>query len=218
MSITIRQATIADKAFVMSAIIEAEKSGGSSVSYCNLLCISEQEFSDMLSNMLEEEIEGQEMYIPGFLIASIDGVATAASCSWVEQSGNMTSSTLKSNLLMHHTNRSVLLAAMPTIAALKEVNIDRTPGALQIESIYTSPQHRGKGLTGMLINEHIAQHKTNYPALNKAQITLLGCNDAARSAYTKAGFVLAQEKKSDNPIILKLLFCDRKIMMEKTIN
>lgn len=218
MSITIRQATIADKAFVMTAITEAEKSGGNTVSYCNLLGITEQEFSDMLSNMLDEEIEGQEMYISGFLIASVDGIAAAASCSWVEQSGNMASSTLKSNLLMYHTNRSVLLAAMPAIAALKEVNIDRTPGALQIESIYTSPHHRGKGLTGLLINEHIAQHKTTNPAVNKAQITLLGCNEAARSAYTKAGFVLAQEKKSDNPTILKLLFCDRKIMMEKTIN
>jgi GNAT superfamily N-acetyltransferase len=218
MSITIRQATIADKAYVMTAITEAEKSGGNTVSYCNLLGITEQEFSNMLSNMLDEEIEGQELYIPGFLIASVDGIAAAASCSWVEQSGNMASSTLKSNLLMYHTNRSTLLAAMPAIAALKEVNIDRTPGALQIESIYTSPHYRGKGLTGMLINEHIAQHKTTNPAVNKAQITLLGCNEAARSAYSKVGFVLAQEKKSDNPIILKLLSCDRKIMMEKTIN
>ena len=70
----------------------------------------------------------------------------------------------------------------------------------------------------MLINEHLAQHKTTIPAVTKAQITLLGCNEAARSAYTKAGFVQVQEKKSDNPIILNLLFCNRKIMMEKTIN
>jgi len=218
MSISIRQATVADKAFVMTAITEAEKSGGNTVSYCNLLGITEQEFSDMLSNMLDEEIEGQELYIPGFLIALVNGIPAAASCSWVEQGGNMASSTLKSNLLMYHTNRSVLLAAMPAIAALKDVNIDRTQGTLQIESIYTSPHYRGKGLTGMLINEHLAQHKTTIPAVTKAQITLLGCNEAARSAYTKAGFVQVQEKKSDNPIILKLLFCNRKIMMEKTIN
>ncbi len=218
MSITTRQATVADKAFVVTAITEAEKSGGNTVSYCNLLDITEQEFSDMLSNMLDEEIEGQELYIPSFLIALVDGIPAAASCSWVEQGGNMASSTLKSNLLMYHTNRSVLLAAMPAISILKEVNIDRTPGALQIESIYTSPQFRGMGLSGMLITEHINRHKTTNPAVNKAQITLLGCNEAARSAYTKAGFVLAQEKKSDNPIIFKLLFCDRKIMMEKTIN
>ncbi len=218
MSITIRQATIADKEFVMLAIAEAEKSGNDTISYCNIMGVSEQEFLEMLSNMLDEEIEGQEMYIPGFLIALVNGIPAAASCSWVEQSGNMASSTLKSNLLMYHTARSVLLAAMPAIAALKEVNIDRTPGSLQIESIYTSPQYRGRGLTGLLIKEHIAQHKTAHPAITKAQITLLGCNEAARSAYTKAGFVQVKEKKSDNPIILKLLFCERKIMMEKTIN
>lgn len=218
MSITIRQATIADKEFVMLAIAEAEKSGNDTISYCNILGVSEQEFLEMLSKMLDEEIEGQEMYIPGFLIALVNGIPAAASCSWVEQSGNMASSTLKSNLLMYHTTRSVLLAAMPAISALKEVNIDRTPGSLQIESIYTSPQYRGRGLIGLLINEHITLHTTAIPTVSKAQITLLGCNEAAHSAYTKAGFVLAQEKKSDNPIILKLLFCDRKIMMEKTIN
>jgi len=218
MSITIRRATTADKDFVMTAITEAEKSGGNTISYCNLLSITEQEFSEMLSNMLDEEIEGQEMYIPGFLIASVNGTPAAASCAWIEQSGSMASSTLKSNLLMYHTNRSVLLAAMPAMAALKEVNIDRTLGTLQIESIYTSAPYRGQGLSKMLIDAHIAHHKTAHPALIKAQITLLGCNEAARSAYSKAGFVQVQEKKSDNPIILKSLFCDRKIMMEKTIN
>lgn len=218
MSISIRQATKADKAFVMTAITEAEKSGNDSISYCNLLNITEHEFSTMLSNMLDEEIEGQEMYIPGFLIALVDGIPAAASCSWIEQSGNMASSNLKSNLLMYHTNRSGLLAAIPNIAALKEVNIERTPGTLQIESIYTSPLHRGNGLTGVLITEHINLHKKTHTDITKAQITLLGCNKAAYNAYNKAGFLKVQEKKSDNHIILKLLFCDSKIMMEKTIN
>ncbi len=217
MSLVLRQATAADKDFIVTAITEAEKSGSGRISYCSIFSITEEYFRSVLGNILDEEMPGQELYLPGFLVAEVDGRLAAASCSWIEKADGMASNMIKSNLLMYFMERTVMLNAMPSMAVVNEVNIERDENALQIESIYTGENFRGRRLTKLLIDEHIRQKQVTGGKFDKAQIILMGHNTSAIKAYEKAGFVIKQKKTSANPEIVRLLSGDTKVLMERSL-
>ncbi len=214
---TIRRATENDIDFLITAIIEAEKSGSDIISYCAIFGISEAEFRSFLKSVFEEEVEGQEFYIANFLIAEIEGKSAATLSAWVEHETGVSSNMIKSNLFMYFIDREKVLNAGPNIQLMNEAGIPRESHALQIECVYTAPPFRGQGLTYQLIDEQIRLHRENGSTFNKVQIILLKNNEKAIRAYEKAGFTIAAEKKATNEAIFQLLPCDTKIIMEKNI-
>jgi ribosomal protein S18 acetylase RimI-like enzyme len=217
MSITLRKATPADKDFLVTAIIEAEKSGSDIISYCAIFSITEQELRVLLNDILEEDIEGQELCIGSFLIAEVDGEPAAAISAWIENETGMASNMIKSNLLMYCLDRDIIMNAAPAIQIMNEVNIHRAEHALQIECVYTAKKYRGLGLVGKLIEEHIRLKQEAGKIFDKVQVILLKNNDSARRAYEKTGFAVVSEKRCADKTILKLLSCDAKILMERKI-
>ena len=218
MDINIRKATEADKDFLITSIIEAEKSGSDVISYSAIFNISEAELRTALGHILDEDMAGQELSISAFLIAEVDGERAAALSTWVEKVNGMSSNMIKSNLLMYFIDREKILAAAPNLTLMNEVAIQRDEYALQIECVYTAPAYRGKGLTARLIDEHIKRRLEEGMTFNKVQVILLKNNDAAQKAYAKAGFAIKEEKKCNNKAILHLLPCDTKVLMEKQLN
>jgi ribosomal protein S18 acetylase RimI-like enzyme len=215
--ITIRKAHPTDADLIIEAIIAAEKSNSPLLSYSAIFGMSEEEVEDLLRQALEEEIEGQEICHAHFLIAEVDGRPAAACASWIEGMDGVPSGQIKANVLFHLIGKDKWNAAAEKLKAVAETNIERTAGAAQIESVYTRPEFRGKGLTAMLINEHFKQHKEQNPGLEKAQVILLKNNTSAESAYGKAGFVKTAERTSNHPLAGELLPCPAKIMMEKKL-
>lgn len=59
-NLVIRVATIHDIEFIIETIIEADKSGSNVISACNILNVNEQEYRNILKNILNDNIEGQE--------------------------------------------------------------------------------------------------------------------------------------------------------------
>jgi ribosomal protein S18 acetylase RimI-like enzyme len=218
MSIVIRKATNADKEFIITSIIEAEKSGSNVVSYCQIFSIDETTFRSILNNILDEDMEGQELCLSGFLIAEADGIKAAAISAWIEQETGMASGVIKSNLLMYFIDREMLVNAVPSIALMNNVSINRDEKALQIECVYTSPEYRGMGLVKQLINEHINQKQKAGALFDKVQIILLKNNTNAIKSYQKAGFTIVKEKTCSDQSILQILPCDTKILMERHLN
>ena len=218
METIIRKATEADKEFLITSILEAEKSGGNVISYCAIFNITEDELRTALGNMLDEDMEGQELNISGFLVAEVDGERAAALNTWVENANGMSSSMIKSNLLMYFIDRQAILNAAPSMALMNEVAIHRDDNALQIECVYTAEKYRGMGLSSKLINEHIRQKQEAGATFDKVQVILLKNNESAQRAYAKAGFAAIAEKHCSDPAILKLMPCDTKILMEKLNN
>ncbi len=218
MDISIRKATEDDKDFLITSIIEAEKSGGDVISYCAIFNITEAELRTALSHILDEDMQGQELSISGFLVAEADGEKAAALSTWVEKANGMSSSMIKSNLLMYFIDREKILAAAPNLSLMNEVAIMRDEYALQIECVYTAPKYRGKGLTSKLIAEHVKHRLEEGMTFNKVQVILLKNNEAAQKAYAKAGFAIREEKKCSNRAILHLLPCDTKVLMQKELN
>ncbi len=218
MSVTFRRANAADKDFVIKAITEAEKSGSDTISYCAVFSITEDELKVILGKILDEEMGGQELYLPGFIIAEVDGVPAATISGWIEGEEGMASSMIKSNLFMYHTDREVLMKAVPQMKLVNAVNIDREQGALQIEYVYSAEGYRGRGLAAQLVDEHIRRNREEGKQVEKVQVMLMGSNAPAIRAYEKAGFITVKEKKLDDPAITKLLSCDTKILMERILN
>lgn len=218
METIIRKATEADKDFLITSIIEAEKSGGDTISYCAIFNITEDALRAALSNMLDEDMEGQELNISGFLVAEVEGERAAALNTWVENAAGMSSSMIKSNLLMYFIDRQTILNAAPSMALMNEVAIHRDDNALQIECVYTIDKYRGMGLSSKLINAHIMLKQEAGVPFDKVQVILMKNNESAQKAYAKAGFTVAAEKKCSDPAILNLLPGDTKILMEKKLN
>jgi ribosomal protein S18 acetylase RimI-like enzyme len=217
-NITIRRATSNDIDFLTEAIIAAEKSGtGMQLSYATIFRMREEEAAALIKQAMEEEIEGQELCHLHFLIAEVNGERAATCASWIEAKEGIASGQLKANILFHLVGKEKWENASVELKAVAGTNIERTQGAAQIESVYTRPGFRGRGLTSMIIEEHLKQHRAAHHGLEKAQVILLKNNTSAANAYRKAGFVETAEKTGDDPVLVYLLPCSTKIMMERTI-
>ena len=68
-NISIRKATEKDIPFLIETIIAAEKSGTETIAYCSIFSLGKEEFTELLKNILEEDIQGQELCVSDFLIA-----------------------------------------------------------------------------------------------------------------------------------------------------
>jgi ribosomal protein S18 acetylase RimI-like enzyme len=218
MNITIRRATERDKDFIITTIISAEKSGTDIISYCRIFSISEEKFRGLLSDILEEDIDGQELCISGYLIAEVNGCPAAAFCGWVEHENALPSSTIKANLLNHFLERDIIFQAAPNFKLMNEIDIARAPQTLQVEMSYTVENYRGLGLCGKLVNEHIRLKKQAGSPFDRVQVITFNTNRSSIRAYEKIGFQKKIEKQCTNNDIFNLLPSDTKILMEKALN
>lgn len=217
-NITIRRATPKDIDFLTEAIIAAEKSGSQMpVSYTSIFSLTDNETKNLLKAALEEEIEGQELCHLHFLIAEMDGQSAATCASWVEGADGVSSGQIKANILFHLLGNEKWSKAAEALKAVAETNIERSTGAAQIESVYTRPEYRGRGLMARIIEAHLKQQKQSYPSLEKAQVILLKNNTSAVNAYRKAGFEQVAERTGTHPLLSSLLPCPIKIMMERSV-
>jgi ribosomal protein S18 acetylase RimI-like enzyme len=215
--ITIKQGTTKDIPFLVDAIIQAEKSGTSVLSYSKIFLIPENQMEAILSEILQEEIDGFELCPVNFLIAFEDAVPVGCVSSWIEAKSGLSSSILKSNAFFYFIPKKNLAGIEKNIKTIESLNLSREAGTLQLESIYTNPLYRERGISALLINRHIQNFKLSNPELEKAQIQLMGENGKAISAYQKAGFRITMTRHSEDPMILEFLPGNTRILMEKEI-
>jgi ribosomal protein S18 acetylase RimI-like enzyme len=215
--LAIRRATADDIPFLVEAIREAEKAGTATLSYCRIFGLELSELEAALRAMLREDLTGQELCISGFLLAEDHHQPAAACCAWVEEADGISSSLLKANLLLQYLDRERILAAKPAFEQLAALTISRLPGAIQIESVYVRESHRGRGLAGKLIDRHIEQLAASAPE-RKAQVILTASNHNAIAAYTRAGFVRAAERHSEDESLLALVPSLGKLLLERPLS
>ena len=214
-NISIRRAIEKDIPFLIETILAAEKSGTETLAYCPIFSLSENEFTGLLKNILEEDIQGQELCVSDFIIAEVNGVYAGACCGWIEGEHGASSS-LKASILHYFLGEEKIAKAQNKIKLADALHIEREPGILQLESIYIRQDFRGKGVLQKLFEEHISEAKRKTD-LDKAQIQLMKTNESALKAYHKLGFEIIMEKHSDNPEILRILPSHHKVMMQKFI-
>ncbi|MHB1688640.1 MAG: hypothetical protein ACYCVH_14900 [Ignavibacteriaceae bacterium] len=212
-SLSIRQATLDDIDFVIEAIIESEKSSSNMISTCNIFAISEEEFRDILKDVLRQDIENYDYYLSGFLIGEFNGQYTGASGSWLEGAGGLSSGIIKSTVIFSYLKKEILPVIKNNFQIIKDLSISREAGALQIEYVYVREKFRGSGIFSQIVENNIKRNLKKY-SFDKIQSVLFKANHRSYSAFSKFGYKVAYEKKSDNLEILNFFSSGSIILME----
>jgi len=214
----IERATIADIPFIAKVIIEAEKSGTENLGLATLFSLTHEEVYTYLCRILAEEIDGCEFSLSSFLIAKDDEYPMAALGAWIEGAyDDMDSSTLKSNLIGYTFPKESLVRMRENQEVIKELLFKREKGSLQFEYSYVDPKYRGQGLITKLDIAHIENVKQISPDTRNAYLQVFSNNPTIIKTHTKAGFSIAEEKKSTHSRILDFLPGDTKLLMKATL-
>ncbi len=217
MEITIRNANENDLDFLVEAIYYAEKSGTEIFSYSTIFNLSEEEIKQILRNIIAENEGYCELSLDSFLVAEIDNKLVGTVAGWVEAMDEIPSALAKANMLFSNLPSQAIENAISLNKILSEIHIERTEHALQLESIYTNKDFRGKGIAKLLIDKHIELAKQKDKTVKIAQIILADNNSSAINTYKNAGFELTLHPKTENKEILKYLPSNGKLLMEKKI-
>lgn len=214
-----RTATENDADFVVSAVINAEKSGTDKLGIAWLFDKNEAELREFLRYLLLENIEGSEYFLNGFLIAEIENQPVATFNGWVEQQNSLglSSAMVKLHLYKQFLDGEQFAKVMQKMPNFQKFTIPREANSLQFEFAYTIPEFRGKNIMSQIIQE-IIEHQTKlFPKIEKAQIQLLANNVAAIHSYEKAGFAKTLEICTESEEIALHFPNSTKILLEKLL-
>lgn len=213
----VRNATTGDITFLVDTIIEAEKSGTNILTYTTIFGLSESEARDYIARMLEEEIDGCELSVSGFILAEKDGKIAGAIGAWLEGSEGIPSNVLKGNLLRYILPVSCLERAAKLNHIVHDLHIEYIPDSIQIGLVYVALEARGQGLVTKLIEYKIQMLKEKYSNTKKAYIQVFENNIRAIKAYEKAGFQVVYRKNAELAETAVYMPDTCKVLMEKNI-
>jgi len=215
----IRKAAAGDIPFLVDVVVAAEKSGTDKLSYSTLFDLPQQKAKEYIQSMFEEEIDGCEFSLSSFLVVEYEAAPVAAFGGWIEtlNEDNMASKMLKSNLISFTFGKEAMASLKNNAAAIAEMVSERELLTLQLEYLYVTDAHRGKGLSNLLIEELEKEAVTLYPELKKVQVQVYSNNANAIAVYKKNGFEVGKSYKSNNAATLQLLPWNEKYIMEKNL-
>jgi ribosomal protein S18 acetylase RimI-like enzyme len=201
-SLVIRKALPADRDFLIKAIIEADKSNTEISSYAKLLNMQESELKKLFEEIFDEELEGCEFGQESFAVVTEGESYAAAVASWIEGDLSMPSWQIKTSALFCGLPKSNFESLKLLFEKFSSINIPRTNGALQIESVFVESNFRGRGLFNELLNFHIKSAKEAGFDFDIVELLTYNSNHIAETVYTKAGFVKVKSTVSAHPEIL----------------
>lgn len=213
--IVIRPANLDDVEFLATIIIEALKSSTDKAGPANYFEITEEEYQHYLVQMLEEEVDGCEISLSSFLIAEYEGEPVAASAGWIEgdNEDEMPSAIIKSNLYGYFLPKENLLKGAQKIDIIKGIQIEREPGAYQLENSYTRPEFRGHHIRRMLEKAHMDRAKEK--GAKKIQAHVFLNNESSIRGCQNNGFVVAKQFISTHPMTKELYPGDTLVLLER---
>ena len=213
-NLLIRQATEKDIDFIIETIIEADKSSTPIISACNILNVSELEYRDILAKILNDNVDGLEYSLSGFLVAELDRAPIGALGSWVEGASGVSSYILYSNILLNHMSREKIPGILSKFKITKDLNFRRDLGAIQLEYGYVKEAYRRRGVYTRLMIESIKKHYLISPEIPKTQGICFKANYKSLNAAQKLGFKIAESKTSDREEIRQIFPYSEKVLLE----
>lgn len=213
----IRKATMDDVDFLVTTIIEAEKSSTNNLGLANYFEVTESELRQYLKDILEEEIDGCEMSVSSFIVAEYDGVVVSAKGGWLEGNNDdeQPSSVLKSNLISYHFPMEIILNAQKKWEVVKDIQIEREQGTYQWEYSYTVPEHRGHHLVPRINEMHIQQ--AIELGAKKIQGHVFAHNSKILRVYVRSGFKVVHSYTSNHPLTKEYYPDDTILLLEKEL-
>jgi hypothetical protein len=203
--------------FLVTTIIEAEKSSTNNLGLANFFEITESELRHYLREILEEEIDGCELSVSSFIVAEYDGVVVSAKGGWLEgkNEDGQTSAVLKSNLISYHFPTQKILNAQKKWDIVKDIQVDREWGTYQWEYSYTVPKYRGHHLIPRINEVHIQQAKEL--GVKKIQGHVFASNVKIQKVYERSGFKVVRNYTSAHPLTKEYYPDDTILLFEKEL-
>lgn len=187
----IRRATKEDIPFLAKIILLAETSGHELISYRDMFLLPDEELLKGFEIALDNEQDGHGLTYLSFLIAEVEGKQAAAASAYIEGEHG-SSSHLMTGALMNGFGMEQVLGAFKKNSKYKDVQINKSNGAIQLDSVATLESFRGQGLLKLIFEEHIKL------ALQKGvetlEIQVWAGNAPAIAAYRKMGCEITLEK------------------------
>lgn len=213
----IRKARAEDADFLAEAVLHSDKSGTSQGSYAGIYQLDEEVIKAALKTIILEDPGGFELSLECFRILEEEGKAVATLSAWIEAENGVSSALSKLTALSFVLPKAVMEGARERLRIASGISIERTPGTLQIESVFTLEAFRGRRYTSRLMESVVGEFKKIKPDLSIMQIQLIKENESALKAYLHAGFVPAYSRTSDNDYICEMMPGRTKLLMEKNI-
>lgn len=214
---TCRDATSKDIPFLVDTIIEAEKSGTTTLTYSTIFGISEEDARKYMALMLAEEVDGCEFSISSYLIAETENQIAAAISAWIEGAEGIPSTVLKGNLLNYILPKDALGCALSVKSILSDLHIENIPNTIQIGLVYVAKAFRGQNLVRLLIEKQINNLCQKNTKPMGIYIQVYGNNLAAIRAYEKADFRKVLVRKSTDDRVINYMPSDNKILMKREL-
>ena len=128
-----------------------------------------------------------------FKVAEVDGVPAAALCGFFENELGLETAiaaTAEANQRLGIAPEAAA-AGWERAKSIAKLDNPRTPGAWVVEHVATKPEYRRRGLVDLLIREMLDRGRERGATV--ANIGVFIGNDAAQTAYEKAGFEVMNE-------------------------
>ncbi|HPF00126.1 MAG: GNAT family N-acetyltransferase [Bacteroidales bacterium] len=199
----IRRAKESDYAFLAEAILKADiGTTGTNTSYAALFGLSYEQARDAITAMMPEEVEGCEFSPFHFLVAEFNGEPVACVSAWIEGLDGVSSWMARSALMQHYYPKGALDFVQSKKHITDKMMVHRTEGTMQIESVFVSDKHRGKGLAAKLIKAHVAKFLLQQYPVSQAELMTYIENKTAIHTYEKIGFNIKDRTQCDDPDVL----------------
>ena len=211
------EATVGDIPFIVTTIIEAEKSGTDKLPYSTIFGLTEEEVRISLEDILLEEIHGCELSLSSFIVAEYNGQTAGAISAWIEANDGIPSTVVKGNLLHHILPKKCLERRFALNDMLYELHIKYKPGTIQIGAVYVTKEFRGNDLGGLMTKEIITRLSKIKPGLSAIYSNVFSCNAPAIRANEKLEYKVVHIMEATNEEILKYLPSNRKLVMMKDL-
>jgi GNAT superfamily N-acetyltransferase len=215
-NLSIRIAEVKDINFITTTIVEAEKSGTDRSFICSMYDITEIDYKEILTSLLNEDImPGFDYDLNSFLIAEIEGHSVGALAGWIEEKDGIKSGMAQANCLLQTIPQEKLVNSKKRLEKAKEFRLERKSGTIQLEYGFVLPEYRRQGIFTNLILENVARHSVENPNVLVHSILYKG-NYKSLGAYNKLNFNIIEEKESNDITIKEVFPYNSKVLMEST--
>lgn len=194
MAVTVRPARRDDAPFLAWAMLEAGRAHLSRGWYDIALGLPESQRLELLARLALTDVRSW-WHFSNFLVAEDDGQPVGALCAFSSAEGYATSeAALAEAAWPMGWGREDLAAVWSRGAYIFTCSVAVDDDLWTIENVAVRPSHRGRGVTGMLLDQ--ALDKGRAAGFSQAQLSFIIGNAPAERAYAKAGFGFVQERRS----------------------
>ena len=192
MSISIRRANSSDCGEIARILWRSESEDHALYSYAQLFGLDEESFLKAFSSLINNEFDGHGLGYRSYWMIESEGRVVGGFSIYYEKSEN-SSSLLASGALMQYFSRLDLSNAFKKLAPYRPLQIEKTVGTYQLDTVAIFDQFAGKGIFGEAFRQVSSILKMEPDLSITMEVQIWNQNASARRAYEKVGFALSKE-------------------------